>query len=415
MGNRLALVRQKAFNDCGVAALKMVADHFLPEPVTYEELSMLCKLSVKGMSVHSLCDAAFLLGLRAIAIKCNIDDLQNSLQFPVIAYVNENHFVVISGFSGGSIVVLDPSKGKITYSIKAFCTDWYAKNEDHGVILVMDKAEGIAPYQRSRRKGQKQCQKQVVVLLTHFFNDSIRKQCMKISEELSHGQYELILLYHNRSENHAHIPTEIPHDVVSEADLTTLGYNQMESTLLPGSTHFPGMSFYLLHPYYAHYWFVEYDVVFTGNWLTLMEDCRKNLADYDFLSCHIERYDEERNGLWYWWRQGNRAGVTYKNCIKGFNPICRYSNRALTCLDQYMKQGYSAHSEVMITTCLYHHGMKIGDIGGQGEFVPKGWKNRYYLAGEGVNNGTMRYRPVYTREEIEKTGLKNKLFHPLKE
>ena len=65
--------------------------------------------------------------------------------------------------------------------------------------------------------------------------------------------------------------------------------------------------------------------------------------------------------------------------MKGFNPICRYSNRALALLDSYMKEGHSAHSEVMVTTCLHNHGMKIGDIGGMGEFTPDGYRNRYYI------------------------------------
>ena len=200
-----------------------------------------------------------------------------------------------------------------------------------------------------------------------------------------------------------------------EKDINSIGYIPISKAIIPGSTHFPLLTFYQHHNQFAAYWFIDYDVLFTGDWPILIDDCYMNLPDYDFLSCHIEKYNSETNKMWPWWYIRNRVGITYRQCVKGFNPISRYSNRALTCLDQYMKQGYSAHSEVMITTCLYHHGMKIGDIGGQGEFVPKGWENRYYLAGEGVNNGTMRYRPVYTREEIEKTGLKNKLFHPLKE
>ena len=109
-------------------------------------------------------------------------------------------------------------------------------------------------------------------------------------------------------------------------------------------------------------------------------------------------------------------GYKLKYCIKGFNPICRYSNAALAYLDHYQKMGHSAHSEVLITTCLYHGGFKIGDFGGQGEFVPSGYENKYYIPNlPGINGGTMRYRPLYTLKEIERTGLRNKLFHPLKE
>ena len=76
--------------------------------------------------------------------------------------------------------------------------------------------------------------------------------------------------------------------------------------------------------------------------------------------------------------------------------------------------GHPAHSEVMITTCLHNHGMRIGDIGGISEFMPEGYRNRYYIKGVGTNNGTMRWRPPFTMEEIEALGTRDRLFHPVK-
>ena len=110
---------------------------------------------------------------------------------------------------------------------------------------------------------------------------------------------------------------------------------------------------------------------FTGNWNVLMGDCDGNLAGYDFLSCHVARFGED-NKEWPWWHRGNNCGYPLTKCVKGFNPICRYSNRALACLDRHQRDGYSAHSEVMITSCLYNNGMMMGDMGGTGEFTPQG-------------------------------------------
>ena len=164
--------------------------------------------------------------------------------------------------------------------------------------------------------------------------------------------------------------------------------------------------------YIERYWCLRellptelYDVV----WIIT----RNNLDDYDFLSCHIEKYGEG-NREWPWWHRDNNCRYALEECMKGFNPICRYSNRALALLDRYMKEGHSAHSEVMITTCLHNHGMRIADIGGTGEFTPEGYRNRYYIKGVGINNGTMRWRPPFTMEEIEALGTKDRLFHPIK-
>ena len=259
--------------------------------------------------------------------------------------------------------------------------------------------------------------KQSIVYVTHHVNDFVLDNFCKLVAQLDSTFYDVFLLYHTDHHESQHIKLSYNTGlfICNTKKIKELGYNQICLTLLPGSINFLHQLFFLHFSTYEKYWFAEYDVLFTGNWSTLMDDCREHLPDYDFLSCHIGKYNLETNKMWPWWYNRNHVGFPYYQCIKGFNPICRYSNRALACLDLYMKQGFSAHSEVMITTCLYHHGMKIGDIGGLGEFVPEGWENRYYLAGEGVNNGTMRYRPIYTREEIEKTGLKNKLFHPLKE
>lgn len=70
----------------------------------------------------------------------------------------------------------------------------------------------------------------------------------------------------------------------------------------------------------------------------------------------------------------------------------------------------------MITTCLHHGGYKIGDFGGTGEFAPEGYERKFYMPDLlESNNGSMRYRPVYTKEEIERSGLQDKLFHPIKQ
>lgn len=254
--------------------------------------------------------------------------------------------------------------------------------------------------------------KSVVLLSTHIVNEYVIQKYRKLNSDLN-KKYDIILLLNLDEGCEWNVPDDISCFITNSENINKLGYEPIQDTLLPGSCHFPVLRFFLDNPEYHHYWFIEYDVEFTGKWDVLMNDCDTNLDGYDFLSCHIERFDET-NKDWGWWHHCNDSGYPLTECIKGFNPICRYSNKALDCLNKYLKQGYSAHSEVMLTTCLYHHGFKIGDIGGTGEFTPHGYRNKYYVQGRGVNNGTMRWRPLYTMEEIEALGTKNKLFHPIK-
>ena len=73
-----------------------------------------------------------------------------------------------------------------------------------------------------------------------------------------------------------------------------------------------------------------------------------------------------------------------------------------------------AHSEVFIPTVLFHSGMTLADIGGCGEFVPGGFENKYYIRLDGVNNGTIRYRPEFDASVLDNFQCENLIFHPVK-
>lgn len=257
--------------------------------------------------------------------------------------------------------------------------------------------------------------KEVILLSTHFVNNFILDNYISLREQLDENKYDVILLVNLEKEFLSYVPKTIKVYRTDSDSINQLGYNPIEETLLPGSCHFPVLRFFLDNPNYKFYWFVEYDVVFTGNWATLMDDCDRNLLDYDFLSCQMEKFDYEKNRIWPWWYRSNYLPYDLNDCVKAFNPICRYSEKALAYLDSFQKKGFSAHSEVLISTSLYHAGYKIGDFGGHGEFVPQGYERKFYIPDKkDINGGTMRYRPVYTMDEILKLNLPNKLFHPLK-
>lgn len=258
--------------------------------------------------------------------------------------------------------------------------------------------------------------KEVVLLSTHFVNEFVLAKYRRLAAELNSCIFDVILVVNRgMGQSHVALPEDINCFFTDSDSLKTLRYRPIAKTMIPGSCHFPLMRFFLDNPSYSHYWFIEYDVEFAGRWSVMMDDCHEHLFDYDFLSSHVERFSNKKNRNWPWWYWHNHAGFPLNDCVKGFNPISRYSSQSLRSLDQYQKQGYSAHSEVLITTCLFHGGMKMGDLGGRGDFVPNGFIDKYYLSAPlQTNGGTMRYRPLYSMEEIQSTHLCNKLFHPLK-
>ncbi len=255
--------------------------------------------------------------------------------------------------------------------------------------------------------------KNIILFVSHLINDDIVGRYRRLRTELPSDCYDVVWLMTLSEGAEVICPDDVQMVPVRPHDLRELGYTPIANTLVPGSCHFLPLRFYLDHSSYHHYWFIEYDVEFTGCWRTLLNDCDTRLDDYDLLACHVEWFGTA-NHEWIWWHRDNNSNYPLETCIKGFLPICRYSNAALACLDRYLKDGHSGHSEIMVTTCLYHHGLKIGDIGGTGPFTPYGYHNKFYVKEAGVNNDTMRWRPAFTKEEVRAVGTRNMLFHPIK-
>lgn len=247
-----------------------------------------------------------------------------------------------------------------------------------------------------------------ILLVAHFINETVVERYKKLRTELPHEKYDVIVLLNiDKDTNVEH--WGIPFITYSNEQLNALEYTPICETVLPGSCHFTLLAFYKTHPTYHYYWFVEYDVYFTGSWFYLMEQFE--CVSCDFISCGLEKYDKEKNGDWFWWYKSNEAGYSLENCIRSFNPICRYSSQALEYLDNYLRQGHSAHSEVMISTALYNAGFTLEDLGGEGNFVTSSNINKFYIMGKGRKDETIRWRPVF--EEIK--GLPcNKIVHPFK-
>lgn len=254
--------------------------------------------------------------------------------------------------------------------------------------------------------------KQVVLLMAHFYNKSILEKLEKLKTELDGSVYDIVLLLND--EVGLRIEDSGNNDVFrfSALDLNVLGYEPIEETLIPGSVYFAVLYFYKMYPCYSYYWFIEYDVFFTGKWNMLFNAFESYHAD--FLSSHVERFDESKNGMWTWWYRGLDVNVALEKCIKSFNPICRYSTNALKCLDKFLKLGICGHQEVVVPTIINEEGGILCDFGGTGEFVQKGFEDRFYIQSPGVHMGTLRYRPVFSEQDVLSSGIYNKIFHPVK-
>ena len=191
------------------------------------------------------------------------------------------------------------------------------------------------------------------------------------------------------------------------------GFATFGPSLIPGHNHFALLRAFPSEPAHDWYWCIDYDVRFTGDWRRFFDACSALTAD--FLTCHVRTYADEPD--WSHWQPLSHPvqSVPLAARLRSFNVVVRFSRRALGALHDLHAAGWAGHHEVLIPTLLRAQGFDIADIGGDGPFVPEGFRNRFYTSFSTLNGalewlGTVRYRPP----RAEAGRRRGALYHPVK-
>ena len=192
-----------------------------------------------------------------------------------------------------------------------------------------------------------------------------------------------------------------------------LPYPRIEGFGILHHSHFPVLAFFLSHRDYDYYWFIEFDVRYTGDWGLFLQSFEP--FTHDFIASHIRHYHEEP--LWYWWDTLRHPIKTIErdNRLRSYNVIFRISNRALGYIDREQRNGWQGFNEVSLPTLLNHGGYRIMDFGGDGDFTPPQLRNKTYTS-HGLRNGLLNpFCTMCWRPSREKTGRhRDKLYHSIK-
>lgn len=256
-----------------------------------------------------------------------------------------------------------------------------------------------------------------IVLVTHVVNPPVKGVFERLQREAPPG-HRVHLLINSDDEN---IPLigiyEGDVTTVSTKDLFGLGYPEkcrQEGWQMAGNLD---LAFLLLRralPEFSHYWFVEYDVHWEGNWRTFFEYFQD--SDAAVLAATVQRMDEVPH-------KENRPPYpklvippelqwVRANVIKAFLPICRVSRATLDLLDAAYRAGLGGHYEVSIASVAAQNGLPIEDYGGNGSFVRPENINRFYFAWGATYShspGNFVFRPAQKVLRRENT-----LWHPVK-
>jgi ATP-binding cassette subfamily B protein RaxB len=115
-------VQANSENKCGIVALKLIFDHY-GIASTLEEIEGKVVLNEKGTSMSALKQMAEIKGLHAEGWRFTLEGLLKTT-FPVILFVNGNHYVVADSILNDTVFLHDPTLGKFLLPISELSKKW---------------------------------------------------------------------------------------------------------------------------------------------------------------------------------------------------------------------------------------------------------------------------------------------------
>jgi len=116
------LFKQAKNNTCGPASLAYLLSYYGFD-TTEEEVLEYVTLTRDGITMFDMKKAVEHYNFSAIGYKENYTALQNE-SLPVIAYINNSHYVVLLKVTPGMVVMFDPNIGNIAVSRERFISIW---------------------------------------------------------------------------------------------------------------------------------------------------------------------------------------------------------------------------------------------------------------------------------------------------
>jgi hypothetical protein len=229
----------------------------------------------------------------------------------------------------------------------------------------------------------------------------------------------LVLIHVRAGTPRPALASTVPHHFVTTPEIRNPAYINKSGIGLEwhiwkgGHTDLCALHLFQQQPQFDRYWFVEYDVRFSGRWKDFFSAFDGDQAD--LLTTTLRRATADPDWM-HWptlWPPRSVGQLGAKDRICGFMPIFRVSRRGMETIDRAYRDGWTGHCEATWPTILNHAGLRIQDIGGEGEFVAPGNRNRFYtntLGDKELAPGSMVFRPARLRPGRQR----NHLWHPVK-
>lgn len=154
--------------------------------------------------------------------------------------------------------------------------------------------------------------------------------------------------------------------------------------------------FMKVYPEYQNYWYIEYDVMFNGDWENFFK--LYEMADEDFLGVAIMQFPFK-----FWidpYTKYLPKDIPNENIFRFFGCIARMSRRLLEILDIEYTSGRSGYYELSVATFASLYGLKIADL------------NKYGITYTGMTVGGLNVYQNWSQNFFD--SCPNMLFHPIR-
>jgi hypothetical protein len=253
---------------------------------------------------------------------------------------------------------------------------------------------------------------------THKFDRAIYRNNDRIHRQLGRD-YKFIVHYDATSTPDVELPRlDYPVLPFNFKEIRTKFPHLRQSKIVPGNKYPAYIELLTAFPEIQYFWFVEYDVRFSGNWRTLVDTCRR--SDADMLGCHIRTRQEIPD--WDWWPSIQNMHDPQRQLpgIRAFTWAVRLSRRAMDLIAQRcIEDGWTGHLEALLPSLLHDAGMRVEEIGGRSPFTPPERRGLFYSSEFGISSpslngdfglGSNRFGPPL----LFWGARRNRLYHPVK-
>lgn len=148
-------VNQNDSEDCGIACLVMIF-RYLVGNISYRTVAKICDFTYGGMPLKGMLCAARKLDMEAKAFYATEQFLRSGISAPLIALVNEKHYVVVySAYNKrnqGYVKVADPSFGMKIYKLADFLRIWMGDNGKGVFVQISSTSKSESHVEFYRKK-----------------------------------------------------------------------------------------------------------------------------------------------------------------------------------------------------------------------------------------------------------------------